>query len=236
MTSQLAQKAVAAAMAGNWEEAEEANLEIIKVNPKDTPALNRLGRAYLEQGKKREAKKTFQKVLRLDQYNLIAQKNLELLKGLPAKKQNKVSILPDLFIEEPGKTKTISLTKTAEKKTISLLSIGEELSLQPRKHSIACYSQGGDYIGRLPDDLSQRLIKLLSGGNKYQAFAKSLNFPEVKIFIRELERAKRFADYPSFPAKAELSYQAFIPPELVHGERPEVKTSEDEEEPKVERS
>lgn len=230
MTSD-AQKAIAAAMTGNWEEAERLNLEITKANPNDVAGLNRLGRAYLEQGKKREAKKTFQKVLRLDQYNAIAQKNLELLKELPAKKQNKVSILPDLFIEEPGKTKTVSLTKTADKKTISLLSVGEEIKLRPRKHSIACYCQAGDYFGRLPDDLSQRLIKLINGGNKYQAYVKSLSFPEVKIFIRELKRAKRFADHPSFPAKGELSYQAFIPPELVHEERPEVKSS-DEEEPK----
>lgn len=231
MTSELAQKAIAAAMAGNWEEAEKLNIEIIKVNPSDFEAQNRLGRAYLEQGKKSQAKKTFQKVLKLNRYNSIAQKNLELLKGFKGKRKIKIILSPDLFIEEPGKTKTVSLTKTADKKTISSLSVGEEVQLKPRKRTIACYNQKGDYIGRLPDDLSLKLIKLINGGNHYQAYIKALSSPEVKIFMRETKRAKRFADLPSFPTKGELSYQAFIPPELVHEERPKVKSSDEEEEP-----
>lgn len=230
MTNELAQKAISAALAGNWEEAERLNLEILKTAPQDIDTLNRLGRAYLEQGKKGQAQKTFRQVLKIDKYNNIAQKNLELLKGAKAKKPGKVAVSPDLFIEEPGKTKTVTLTKTADKKTLSSLSVGEEVKLQTRKHSIACYSQDGTYIGRLPDDLSSRLIRFMSAGNKYQVYIRSLNSPEVKVFIREVKRAKRLADYPSFPTKSELSYLSFIPPELVHEERPEMKSAEEDEE------
>lgn len=229
MTSQLAQQAIAAAMSGNWEEAERLNLEILNITPQDVDSFNRLGRAYLEQGKKKDAQKTFKKVLSIDKYNRIAEKNLEALKGLKVKRNNKVTIAPDLFIEEPGKTKTVTLIKVADKKAVVSLSIGEELKLQARKHSIACLGQNGDYIGRLPDDLSQRLTKLIAGGNKYQAHVRALDFPEVKIFVRELKRAKRLADYPSFPVKGEASYLAFIPPELVHDGRPEMKSDDGEE-------
>jgi len=228
MDNLLAQKAIAAAMASRWEEAEVANIEILKQDPKNVAALNRLGRAYLEQGKKNKAKNAFLKVLKIDKYNQIALKNLQLLKSSTGNKKGKVLFSPDLFIEEPGKTKTVTLAKTADKKSLSSLSVGEEVKLKVRKRTIACYSQKNNYIGRLPDDLSLRLAKLINGGNKYQTFIKALNFPEIKVFIKEVKKAKRLAHIPSFPTKGE-PYLAYMPPNLVHEEQPEIENSEGEE-------
>lgn len=226
----LSQKAIQAAMAANWEEAQELNLQILKDNPEDIGALNRLGRAYFEQGQKEKATKAFQKALKINPYNTIAQKNLDLLKTFKGSKGNRVVVFPDLFIEEPGKTKTVSLTKIADKKTFSTLSVGEEVQLKAKKHSLSCYDPNGIYLGRLPDDLSSRLVKLINGGNLYQAFIRSLNFPEIKIFIKEIKQTRRFEDVPSFPTKNELSYLPFMPPELIHGEQPTFSSPEEEEE------
>jgi len=70
-------------------------------------------------------------------------------------------------------------------------------------------------VGRLPDDISARLRKLISLGNTYKVLIKSVNQEEVKVFIREEARAQKLADTPSF-APEKLDYVAFTPPELVH--------------------
>ena len=69
-----AQKAVAAALSGNWEDAIRLNEDLIALNPNDIDALNRLAKAYAECGQVELAKKTSNKVLELDPFNPIAQK------------------------------------------------------------------------------------------------------------------------------------------------------------------
>jgi len=50
----------------------------------------------------------------------------------------------------------------------------------------------------LPDNISNRLIKLIDGGNAYEACIKSLDKHKVTIFIKETVRASRFKFQPSF--------------------------------------
>ena len=72
MNEDLAQKAVAAALAGDWKEAEKINKQILKGDKSDVDALNRLARAYAEQGNLKKAKETAQKVLKINTFNQIA--------------------------------------------------------------------------------------------------------------------------------------------------------------------
>ena len=76
-------------------------------------------------------------------------------------------------------------------------------------------TEDGKYIGRLPDDLSARLRKLIELGNKYQVIVKSVNTHEVKILIRETFRVPSLKDVPSFSTER-VDYVSFTPPELVH--------------------
>ncbi|MEK7112986.1 MAG: tetratricopeptide repeat protein, partial [Patescibacteria group bacterium] len=81
MDIDLAQKAVAQALAGNWKEAVKLNHEILKKDPKDVDALNRMARAYAELGNTKRAKGLVEKVLKIDPFNTIASKALKKWKG-----------------------------------------------------------------------------------------------------------------------------------------------------------
>jgi tetratricopeptide (TPR) repeat protein len=229
MTDNLIQQAISAALAQDWTEAVEFNEQIVKTNPNDIEALNRLGRAYMELGKPEAAKKFFNKVLKIDLYNQIAQKNLVTLSSKKSLKgNNKTPLNPNLFLEDPGKTKTTSLVEITNRDVVISLSVGDQINLVPKKRAIVVTNEKEIYLGKLPDDLSIRLISFLKGGNKYQVNIKSAEPNEIKIFIREVFRSKKFASLSSFPPQ-EIAYSAFVPPDLVHDTRPEMADTDGEE-------
>lgn len=213
----LADLAVKKSLEGKWKEALEINLRILKENSKDTEALCRLAKAYLELGDFKEAQDSYQKVLRLDKLNTIAHKNLERLKqAKPSKtKTNQVSPLNQMFLEEPGRTKTVSLVKIASPDILNALAPGNSVFLTPRQYSICISTSNGTSIGKLPDDLAARLHPMIKSGNTYQAVIRSINQNSVKVLIREDKRSKKFINTPSFPPTDHLSYSASISPELI---------------------
>ncbi len=229
MKYNLAQKAVNQAIAGNWEEALTINKSILKKNAKDVDALNRLARAYAELGQLQKARTTAKKVLKIDAFNTIATKSIKKWRGL--KRGDTLISGPSsaqAFLEEPGKTKIVSLIHLGDAKLIAKLDSGDAVKLSPLSHRVSILSQGGKYIGRLADDLSARLKKLMGYGNEYQAFIKSSDEKEVKIFIRETKRAKKLADIPSFSTE-KIDYISFAPPELVHKKEEIIQEDADEE-------
>jgi tetratricopeptide (TPR) repeat protein len=212
----LAQKAVSAALSGKWEEAIKVNSEILKNNSKDLDALNRLAKAYAELGKIKKAKEISQKVLKIDPFNPIATKCLAKWKAGGVNEGGGCSLYSkaEAFLEEPGKTKIVSLLHLGDAGIIAKLGSGDEVKFMPFSHRISVTTFDGKYIGRLPDDLSARLRTLLKCGGEYQILIKSTDPQEVKIFIRELKRSPRFKDMPSF-ATEKIEYISFTPPELV---------------------
>lgn len=228
MKDDLAQKAVSAALTGNWEEALLVNKKILQEDSKDVDALNRQARAYAELGKLSKAKACAKKVLKIDPFNTIALKSLEKWKELKRGESLKSTpTTPQTFLEEPGKTKILSLIHLGDYQVIANLDSGDEITLNTRSHRISVLSTDGKYVGRLPDDLSARLKKLIKLGNEYLAFIKFANAKEVRVFIREIKRAKKLADIPSFSTE-KIDYISFTPPELVH--KKEIYENEAEEE------
>jgi len=225
MTDELARKAIQSALSGNWLQAVRLNKEILESNPKDIAALNRLGRAYLEQGNYSSAKKAFEQVLFYDPTNPIALKNYKIVrtgknkkpKGNANQNSSKIPLNPTLFLEETGKTKTLNLVKLGEKKATLQLRPGDEVKLVPKKRSITVATFDDIYLGKLPDDLSQKLIFFIKKGNQYQTLIRSSQDEQVKIFIREISRAPKLANQPSFSSK-EIVYQASTPENLIHEE------------------
>jgi len=216
MDIDLAQKAISAALLANWKEAEKLNREILRETPEDVDALNRLSRASAELGDLKKAKRIAEKALRLDPFNTIASKSLSRWKGLRSSgSPSSVIGQPDAFLEEPGKTKMLSLLHLGDAKILAKLDAGDEVALTPHSHRVSVITQDGKYVGRLPDDISARLRKLISLGNSYKVLVKSINPGEIKVFIREVERAQKLIDTPSF-APEKLDYVSFTPPELVH--------------------
>lgn len=200
----LSQIAIKAALYNDWETAISSNKDILKDNEDDINALCRLAYAFIQIGKINDAKSIYGKILSIDKYNLIAQKNLEKIKSLPKNYKShihekpKSPLSPGLFIEEPGKTKTVSLINTAPCSVISNLDVGDQVILQHKKHSIEVRDNNKTYLGALPDDVSFRLLRLLKGGNNYDVYVKSATKNNVSIFIREVKRGKKFLLQPSF--------------------------------------
>ncbi len=228
MDTNLAQAAIAAALSGNWKEAIKLNSQLLKENPQDIDALSRLARAYAETGNISKAKILSQKVLKIDPFNPIATKCLAKWKGLKKSQcGNHKPSSAEAFLEEPGKTKLVTLLYPGDSKLLAKLDCGDEVKLTPHAHRVSILTLDGKYIGRLPDDLAARLRRFIKAGNQYKALIKSADPKEMKVFIREISRASGYEDLPSFPTE-KIDYISFIPPELVHKEEMSLSSSDEE--------
>ena len=227
MDTSPAQIAIGFALSGNWDEAVKANLQIINQNPDDTDALNRLAKAYTELGKISQARETAKKVLQIDTVNPIALKLIEKLK-LTKKGTTEASgsVSSESFLEEPGKTKLITLLNLGDSSIFTNLNPGEEVKLVSYPHKVTINTIDGKHIGSLPDDVAARLRNLIKAGNKYQALIKSAEPKEVTVFIREIERGPKAPEISSFPTE-KIDYVSFTAPELVHKDTPIVDTTEE---------
>ena len=235
---QLAQKAIDEALRGNWKEAIRLNEELLAEDSKNREALNRLSRAYLEVGKLSRALTNYKKVLKLDPYNTIALKALERLKvarsvnNIKEFKKNGVNnfspvAAANLFIEEPGKTKTVTLIHLGDLAVISTLDACEPVRLECHSHRVSVTTDNGRYIGRFPDDISRIVIKLTREGNEFSTYIRSASADQVIIFIKETKRSEIRRDLPSFSSTDRPGYISFTPPDLVHAEKPDVSTTEE---------
>lgn len=205
MSSDLATQAVNFALTNNWQEAIKTNLLILKENPKDVEALNRLAHAYKETSQVKLSQKTYRKVLQFDHFNPIAQKNLKLLENSPkyTKKQgqnaNSSSCPPETFLEEPGKTKIVNLVNPASASVLLTISCGNQVNFLVKRRTVVVTDLNGTYLGALPDDLSAKLIRAIKAGNRYEVFIKTVTKNSLSVFTRELFRCPRLKNQPTFP-------------------------------------
>jgi hypothetical protein len=192
----LKSQAIQTALVGDWHNAVTLNQSILLDEPNDIDTLNRLAFAFLSLGNTKDAKDLYEKVLMLDMKNPIAIRNLKRL----SENNIKISHTPlnNLFIEEPGKTKVMELINIADKKVIAYLRSGEMISLTIKRNRIFALNTENQFVGMLPDDICQRLIKFINAGNQYEAYIRTVDNNRVSIFIRETKRVKKFRDQPSF--------------------------------------
>ncbi|HKB88614.1 MAG TPA: tetratricopeptide repeat protein [Patescibacteria group bacterium] len=224
METSLAQKAISCALTGAWTQALDINLEILSKYPDDVDALNRLARCYAETGSMAKAIASTKKVLKIDPTNSIAQKCLIRWQSGPIPENGKPYALSgELFLEESGKTKIVTLMNPGNKNIFINLNSGNEVKLAPSPHKVSVLDNSGKYIGCLPDDLAARLRNFLKKGNKYQVLIKSTGEKGVSVLIKEIENKTGIA---SFPAE-KIDYVSFTPPELVHRDIPETSNVEE---------
>lgn len=200
--------AISAALTARWDDAIQANLEILAKDPENTAALNRIGIAYLKTKQPGNAKKAFTKVLSLDQFNTIAKTNLKKASPKFSRDYDNTTILSNhtfSFIEEPGKSKVISLANIGEPSTAAKLYTGMEVELKiaARKVKVVTLDKH-QYIGSLPDDISSHLIRLIKAGYKYQTLIKSVDTTNIQVFIKEIKSSKRLKGLPSFTSSQNL--------------------------------
>ena len=201
----LKNQAIQTALEGNWPNAISINKSLVKENPEDIDALNRLSFAYTITGKLKEAKSAYLKVLALDPLNPIALRNLKKLKDKnfnAAGNGNSNTHLNNNFLEEPGRTKVVELVNIAQPKFVEALRTGQSVELSVKRLKIFVLEQK-QYIGVLPDDIARRLIKFIKGGCDYSAYIKSSSQHKVTIFIKEVKKTSKFKDQVSFTSTSE---------------------------------
>ncbi|MDD5147224.1 MAG: tetratricopeptide repeat protein [Candidatus Daviesbacteria bacterium] len=210
----LHEQAINAALDSNWELAIKLNKQVIKIDPQNVDALNRQAKAYMELGRANLAKKYYSEALSVDPYNPIAQKNLRIIKSFksnwcklttqdPNNKQSSAGCVhtklsPSLFLQEPGKTKIVSLLKVAEPQKLISAFCGMKVEMVIKNRKITITDLNGDYLGVLPDDINHHLLRLSKGGNKYELFVKSVRINSLSVIIKETFRSKKFKNQPSF--------------------------------------
>lgn len=200
--SALPKQAITAALESRWEEAVSLNQHIIEEDPDNIDALNRLARAYYELGNLALAKKFYNLTLKFDQYNPIAIKNLKIIHsfkdGIKINNHQSTHITPSMFLQEPGRTKLVSLIKVAEPQRLSNVCCGMEVLMVIKNRGIAVTDLDNNYLGVLPDDTAFQIVRLIKGGNKFQTIVKAVKVNGLTVMIREIFRASKFRNQPSF--------------------------------------
>lgn len=203
------QEAIDAALNNNWDKALRLNRELIEKYPDDVETINRMARALAELGKFGQAKKFYQKVLHIDQYNSIAQKNLNRLstvkKGHQKTNQTTSNIKGDIFLEESGKTETTTLKDTAMPSVLAGLRAGDKVNMTPHRNNITVITANGQRVGKIEDSLAKNISQNLRVGSRFEAFIKSISLHNatgrkgnsmVEIFIREIHRSRKITASP----------------------------------------
>ena len=213
----LADQAVAAALDADWPRAVDLNTKIIEGAPDDVEARNRIGRAFIEQGRLEEAKASFAEVLKAEPYNSIAirgtQRVDQLLehKAKPVITQSKTQ--PRLFIEDMGKTGILRLINPAPAYILAKYSSGAEWQLREQEGLLAVHARDGELLGFLEPKVGRRLIDLIRTGNQYVAAIASNDQANARVAIREVLQSAENASRISFPGHhrpAETKERAYI--------------------------
>lgn len=150
----LDQKAIKAALNEDWNSAIQANSALLELEPKNMKAKLRLGRAFLQSKKFKDAEKLFKEVLKTDPINVVAKKNLDLAKAHKTEKANGPLDFKKL-IKEPGMAEEVMFT-LAGKLTADSFSKGEVLDFRLARNSVAVV-RGGKTIGKIENSVVQRL-------------------------------------------------------------------------------
>jgi len=220
LRQRLSKEAIDLALQGRWEEAEAINRDIIEKFPSDVEAYNRLGRALTELGDFDRAKEAYLKALELAPENAIAKKNLARLTSLSesmatlSRNPQKASTSPsiksgqtrrvalDLFITEVGKAGVMNLHNVAKVDVLAKMGFGDQVHLQAKRQHLIVTNESGEYLGEVEPRQGLRLIKLMRGGNRYDAAILNVEDDKVQVIIKEVYQHPSQVGRPSFLVKA----------------------------------
>ena len=197
-------EAISLAMESRWEEAVSVNRLMLQLAPNDIEASNRLGKALSELGDWEAAREAFQRSLEMAPHNAIARKNLERLARLgeaPSRKAHGQRLAPHLFIEDSGKTTQVTLQDPPNATVLAGVSAGTPIELRPSDGRLGVYDLHGQRLGLLSPAMGCRLLRMLDGGNQYQAAVARVSGDQVTVVLRETYQHPSLRGVLSFPTK-----------------------------------
>ena len=203
--SNLEKHAIDNAMNGQWIEAIGFNENIIKIDKKNIEAHLRLGFAYLQINKIKKAKQYYTQVLKIQPSNNFVKKNLERIKILESKKltySNNSPVDPLLFVDIPGKTKTVSLVNCGPKSVLAKLTVGQKVFLINKKRRVEIRTENKEYAGCLPDDLSKRLAIFIKNGGIFSVYIKETTLKHTVVLIKEEKKGAKMTRFIAFPTNS----------------------------------
>ncbi|PIU74652.1 hypothetical protein COS77_00400 [Candidatus Roizmanbacteria bacterium CG06_land_8_20_14_3_00_34_14] len=201
--SNIEEQAINCAMNGQWTEAIKFNESIIKIDKKNIEAYLRLGFANLQINKIKKAKEYYLQALKIQPNNGFVKKNLDRIKILESKKlisSNTTPLDPLLFVDIPGKTKTVSLVNCGPKSVLAKLTVGQKVFLMVKKRRVEIRTEEKEYAGCLPDDLSKRLAIFIKNGGVFSVYIKETSLKMINVLIKEEKKGAKMMKFVAFPS------------------------------------
>ena len=211
----LSQEAISLALKGEWERATEVNRAILELYEDEVDAMNRLGKAFMELARYDDSKEILDRLVAIAPYNNIAKKNLARLAQLGdrpavAKQVRNGGSSSQLFIEESGKSGMTVLQKMASRQVIARVAPSDAADLVLENNTLNVYAGDNEYLGQIEPKLARRLIRLMYGGNKYDAAVVGINEHAVSIIVRETHRDPSLRSVCSFPATLKAEHRVYL--------------------------
>jgi tetratricopeptide (TPR) repeat protein len=205
---QRTEAAIQAALRGDWKRAADENRGLLKDDPRDVEAANRLGKALTELGQKKQAIEAYRQALAVDPANPIARKNIARLEeakgGRAAKPKRTAEVPPELarpatsLIEASDRAAEFILQQPNWKE-LSKLEPGEPAQLEPNPRGVAVKAVSGELLGYVEPRAGLRLRRMIEGGNRYAVVIRSISKDAgAVVLIRETYKHPSMVGQASF--------------------------------------
>lgn len=208
------EEAIQFALESRWGEALAVNRALLERHGEDEETFNRLGKALSELGQAEEALDAYQKSLRINPLNIIAQKNVRKLSALlqaPTRPEGMAAAIDvDLFTEEPGKSGITVLVPPAGGVDV-VVAPGDVVELHVDQGQLRARTVRGIDLGDVDTKLARRLLPLMISGNRYSAAVARVDDRKIEVMIRETYQAPENARKTSFPIARGARREEFRP-------------------------
>ena len=207
-------EALTASLEYRWDDAIALNDEILERFPRDAEALNRKGRAYMEQGKLAASREAYSDALKADPANMIARRNLQRLETIyqadgadeTAAPRNMGIPRGAVFVEEIGKTWIDDLTHPVDNGILAQVAPGDMLKLVVEGERVFVKTMNDVQLGQVDQSVGSRMAQLMAIGHEFEAYALGQSMNSLRFIIQETVRAEDSIGKMTFPRQ--------IPPHL----------------------
>jgi hypothetical protein len=233
---QAAEEAVGLALASRWQEALAVNDDLLERFGPDAETYNRRGKALLELGRLEDAEAAYGATHKLNPGNQIATRQLaklsELRRAKAAVAPVSASVDVAVFTDEPGKS---AITKLILAPGIDPATVapGDPIKVEVGEDQVAVRTMRGVDLGGVEPRLSQRILRLSNGGNRYAGAVTHVDGTGVQIILREVYQAPDLAGTISFPVRKarEITYRPYAKEAVIPRDELPHSTEDEEEDP-----